>query len=453
MALSEITNMFTPSSLLAGGVAAAVVAGWSQVKSILSQLSGLLVVTTELDDHAMLTIYSYLRRNWYLLPSGKHKIFTQWVTLKRGDRVGAPFRVNSPHYPSVFVKGRQVVIFRQGGQSMTTFRFVTDFRQIAIEAFREKQPTEVSSAVTRFRGRGFYVSQQFGPVSFSKSRRGAQVSFTSNARGSSEDEAPKASNATDPLLEDSLLYDKSTFSSSSPEDASAGRVFSPEVLDLLNDADMWASQEKWYSERRIPWRRGWTLIGPPGTGKSTVAEQAAKQLNVPLYVFHLKSFDDESFHDQWVGLVRPCVVLFDDFDAVFNGRNPCHETMELTFDCLLNILSGPGDLSHGILTVFTTNHPETFDPALASPAFGRKEADAVSRPGRIDRVLELGFISIEEAEKIVKVVTRDDHESTAEAMRILVESELGRLTPISALETARSVVQSKLTFINSKDPS
>ena len=55
----------------------------------------------------------------------------------------------------------------------------------------------------------------------------------------------------------------------------------------------------------------------------------------------------------------------------------------LTFDCLLNCLDGV-ERADGILLVITTNRLDKLDPALGIPT-----SQISTRPGRIDRVLEL----------------------------------------------------------------
>ena len=55
----------------------------------------------------------------------------------------------------------------------------------------------------------------------------------------------------------------------------------------------------------------------------------------------------------------------------------------LTFDCLLNCLDGV-ERADGVLLVITTNRLDKLDPALGVP-----KSQISTRPGRIDRVLEL----------------------------------------------------------------
>ena len=81
-------------------------------------------------------------------------------------------------------------------------------------------------------------------------------------------------------------------------------------------------------------------------------------------------------------LLVPCVALFEDIDAVFEGREN-KVGGHLTFDCLLNCIDGI-ERTDGVLLVITTNHLDRLDPALGVPS-----AQVSTRPGRIDRVLEL----------------------------------------------------------------
>lgn len=165
----------------------------------------------------------------------------------------------------------------------------------------------------------------------------------------------------------------------------------PELEDLLEEIKFWFNSQDWYEERGIPWRRGCLFYGRPGTGKTLFSRALAEHLNMPLIVFDLASMNNSEFIEAWSQILPKRIVLFEDFDAVFDKRK-CIANDELTFDCILNAIDGV-DKKQGILTIVTTNYPERLDPALGGLSKeetinGKKVEKLPSRPGRIDRSVE-----------------------------------------------------------------
>lgn len=153
---------------------------------------------------------------------------------------------------------------------------------------------------------------------------------------------------------------------------------------------------KWYADRGIPYRRGYLLHGPPGTGKSSLSFAVAGKFGLKIYVLSLasKSLTEEGLAGLFEGLPRKCVVLLEDVDTVGIARvqkkeettvegtdkttvkkdEPDNSKKGISFSGLLNAIDGVA--SHeGRILILTTNHPEKLDPALI-------------RPGRVDMRVE-----------------------------------------------------------------
>jgi hypothetical protein len=228
---------------------------------------------------------------------------------------------------------------------------------------------------------------------------------------------------------------------------STDKLYFPEhVRRLIREVEMWRNLRDWYLKRDIPWKRGWVLYGPPGTGKTAVTRAIAEDLDMPLFVFSLGQMLNEDLEQSWAELQAhvPCIALFEDFDNVFRGRENVYgkpkladlvaataasanssgggadggggqgqssvlNTGKLSFDCLLNCLDGV-EKSGGVFTVITTNHIDTLDPALGQP---RKKDDGSiefisTRPGRIDKAIELGYMEDADKLKLARRIFFDD---------------------------------------------
>jgi hypothetical protein len=178
------------------------------------------------------------------------------------------------------------------------------------------------------------------------------------------------------------------------------------ALDLIEKVRQWVESESWYREKMIPWRLGLLMWGKPGTGKSSVARALGQRFDLPINVFDLSSFGNEDFAREWSSVLSttPCILLIEDIDAVFDGRVNRGGEGALTFDCLLNCLSGVKE-ANGVLLIITTNHPECLDEALGKPDVERNQIS--TRPGRIDYVLELGPLDGECRRRIAKRILAD----------------------------------------------
>jgi GTPase SAR1 family protein len=176
------------------------------------------------------------------------------------------------------------------------------------------------------------------------------------------------------------------------------------VLPMIEEVKRWHQSEAWYRERNIPWTRGWLIYGAPGTGKTSLIRAIAQDLDLPIYVFDLATMTNRELVSFWkeAQAAAPLIVLLEDLDAIFRGReNRLGENGGgLTFDCLLNCLSGI-ESAQGIFKIATTNNIADLDPALGIPQCGGTTIS--TRPGRLDRAFELPVL--DEGGRI-KIATR-----------------------------------------------
>jgi SpoVK/Ycf46/Vps4 family AAA+-type ATPase len=113
------------------------------------------------------------------------------------------------------------------------------------------------------------------------------------------------------------------------------------------------------------------LVGPPGNGKTSLAEALAEALAIPLLIVRYEGVIGSYLGETAVRLrrlfdyarTRHSVLFFDEFDTVGKERGDVHETGEIkrvVSSLLLQVDSLP---SH-VLVVTATNHPELLDRAV-----------------------------------------------------------------------------------------
>ncbi|KAG7661593.1 BCS1 [[Candida] subhashii] len=144
---------------------------------------------------------------------------------------------------------------------------------------------------------------------------------------------------------------------------------------IVNDVKDFLKSGAWYHKRGIPYRRGYLLYGPPGSGKTSFIQALAGELDYNICILNLSenNLTDDRLNHLMNHIPDRSILLLEDIDAAFNKRDQTEEkgyTNGVTFSGLLNALDGVASAEECI-TFMTTNHPEKLDPALL-------------RPGRVD---------------------------------------------------------------------
>jgi len=218
-----------------------------------------------------------------------------------------------------------------------------------------------------------------------------------------------------------LNYPREALGVDTPDKPIEALSMTPPMRLVVDRVKHWYQLQNWYEEGGIPWRFGVNLYGPPGCGKTSLARALGQELDLPIYVLHLSSMSDHDFNNTWT-LVRqvegdlPRIVLLEDIDAVFEGRENVSKNSDLSFDVLLNAIDGI-DRNSGMLLFITTNRIECIDPALGAPDPSRPYGS--TRPGRIDLVVELGAMDAAGRAKMARRIIRDP---VLEA-KVLLENE------------------------------
>lgn len=196
-----------------------------------------------------------------------------------------------------------------------------------------------------------------------------------------------------------------------PKEVKFRYIHSEITTEVLNDVKRWCKSEKWYAQRGIPWRRGYLFYGLPGSGKTQLCVHIAETLNIPIHIMHLSTMNNSEFERFWGSTTTGLrIVLFEDFDSVFNNRIflPTEGKMQsgLSFDTILNAINGVDDVK-GLCLIITANDIKNIDPALAQV----NELGSTSRPGRIDKVIKFETSTRSQREAMANRICVDIPES------------------------------------------
>ncbi|MDI9508549.1 MAG: AAA family ATPase [Bacillota bacterium] len=204
-------------------------------------------------------------------------------------------------------------------------------------------------------------------------------------------------------------------------DSVAGNV---EAKSMVNDIIGFIKNPTQYSNVGARMPKGLLFYGPPGTGKTLMAKAIAGEADVPFY-----AMSGSDFVQMYVGVgasrIRSlfnkakkherAVIFIDEIDAIGKKRarnsSASNDERDQTLNALLTEMSGFHD-NQGIVVIGATNRLDTLDEALL-------------RPGRFDRQIEIGLPDVNSRNKILGLHIKNKPISDDVNLNALSKSTVG----------------------------
>ena len=159
--------------------------------------------------------------------------------------------------------------------------------------------------------------------------------------------------------------------------------------EVISDIKNFTQSQQWYLARGVPYRRGYMLHGPPGTGKTSFILAVAAELKLSVCLMNLTgNIDDNQLMGAMENAPKNTILLLEDVDSIFIERTSVNESKgrKISFSGLLNAIDGVRT-QEGRILFMSTNHIEKLDPALL-------------RPGRSDVHVKLDYASKEQIRRM-----------------------------------------------------
>jgi SpoVK/Ycf46/Vps4 family AAA+-type ATPase len=144
------------------------------------------------------------------------------------------------------------------------------------------------------------------------------------------------------------------------------------------------------------------FVGPPGTGKTSVARAISGQLKIPIVEVKLSQIADQYLGETAKNIDRvfelarrlsPCILFIDEFDFVAKARaTDEHAALKRAVNTLLKAIDEISLVEHGVLLIGATNHPTILDHAAWR---------------RFDEIVEFKLPDKDMRKKILDIVLRD----------------------------------------------
>ena len=222
-----------------------------------------------------------------------------------------------------------------------------------------------------------------------------------------------------------------------------------ELKDELREAVEWPVKHKEaYDYVDVEAPKGVLLYGPPGTGKTLIAKALAKMTES-----NFISIKGPELLSKWVGesekgvreifrkarQAAPCIIFLDEVDALVPRRGSGSSDSHVTENIVSQILTEIDGLEelHNVLIIGATNRLDIVDEALL-------------RPGRFDRIIEVGNPDSKARKHIFEIHTKKKPLENNVDIKKLVEitngfsgAEIAAITNRAALVALKRYVAGK----------
>lgn len=144
------------------------------------------------------------------------------------------------------------------------------------------------------------------------------------------------------------------------------------------------------------------MVGPPGTGKTSLAKAMSEHLSSPFVEVRLSMITDQYLGETAKNIDRvfslakklsPCILFIDEFDFVAKTRSSDeHAALKRAVNTLLKAIDDISLTTDGVLLLAATNHPKMLDSAAWR---------------RFDEIMKFPLPDVDMREKILDIVTKE----------------------------------------------
>lgn len=186
-----------------------------------------------------------------------------------------------------------------------------------------------------------------------------------------------------------------------------------EAMKIYNDMKIFLNSEKEYVNYGFPYKRNYLLVGPPGSGKSSLISILAAELDLDIHFFTIKpNMTEKEICHAVSNLQERSILVLEDID-ILCGTDSSSSNMAVAI--LTNVLDGTLH-KHKLITIMTTTSPKVIENVIVR--HGRVDYTCTLNPitYKLTKIMVENKMGKENTENIVKniwnILSKLDNPST-----------------------------------------